>query len=54
MITQENEIVYLSQILNLNRNIVGVRFIEFEDDYKALEIPEQRACSDDLDLTENI
>lgn len=45
MITQENEIVYLSQILNLNRNIVGVRFIEFEDDYKALEIPEQKGTT---------
>ena len=40
MIERSNELLYFKNILNLQRNVVGVRFIEFKEDYEALDLPE--------------
>ena len=42
MIERSNELLYFKNILNLQRNVVGVRFIEFKEDYEALDLPEQK------------
>lgn len=45
MIDKNNDLVYFTKILNLTRNVVGVRFIEFQEDYEELEVPEQKGTT---------
>ena len=45
MIERSNELLYFKNILNLQRNVVGVRFIEFKEDYEALDLPEQKGTT---------
>lgn len=45
MIDRSNDLTYLTRILNLERNVVGVRFIEFKEEYDALNVPEQKGTT---------
>lgn len=45
MIDSTNEIAYVKNILDLKRNIVGVSFIEFKEDYDALDAVEQKGTT---------
>ncbi|MDO5707870.1 MAG: DUF169 domain-containing protein [Andreesenia angusta] len=42
MINKENAYKYLKELLNLDRSISGARFIETEEEYENLAIPEQK------------
>lgn len=45
MINQENAVLYMTALVGLTRRIGGVKFIECQDDYDALDVPEQKGTT---------